>query len=137
MLYSEKLAHIISTPIAAAVIDKMEKAISGKLDNKKMSIYSGHDTNVAPMLSFLNLSSADCVRRKYRNETVVGNCGEPVPFASNVIFELHQNDAAPSSHYVRVKYNGAYYELCEKRQTQCDFNEFKSRVRAQLVDYKK
>jgi len=80
------LAHIVSTPIASSIIDKMEKVIAGKYDDKKLTIYSGHDTNVAPMLSFFNLSSADCVRRKYKNQTVVGNCAEPVPFASNIIW---------------------------------------------------
>jgi hypothetical protein len=92
LLYAGELAKVSSTPLAAAIIDKMEKVLSGKYDNKKMSIYSGHDTNVAPMLTFLNLSSADCVRRKYRNETVNGNCAEPVPFASSIQFELHQRD---------------------------------------------
>jgi hypothetical protein len=64
----------VSTPIAAGVIDKMEKIINGKYDSKKMTIYSGHDTNVAPMLTFLNLTTADCVRRRYKNQTVTGNC---------------------------------------------------------------
>lgn len=53
---------------------------------KKLTIYSGHDTNVAPMLTFLNLTTADCVMKKFRNQTVVGNCAEPVPFASNIQF---------------------------------------------------
>lgn len=78
------MAKVFSTPFAAAIIDNMEKAIAGKLDGKKISIYSGHDTNVAPMLTFLNLTSAECVKRKYKNETVVGNCAEPVPFASSI-----------------------------------------------------
>jgi len=73
------------------------------------------------MLSFFNLSSPDCVRRKYRNETVRGNCGEPVPFASNLLFELHQNDSdslpSAGAYYVRIKYNGQYYQLCERTAT--------------------
>ena len=86
LLYAEELARVASTPIAASIIDKMEKVIAGRYDSKKLTIYSGHDTNVAPMLTFMNLSSADCLRRKWRNETVSGNCGEPVPFASSIQF---------------------------------------------------
>lgn len=67
LLYAGELAKVHSTPLAAAIIDKMEKVIAGKYDAKKLTVYSGHDTNVAPMMTFLNLTSADCVRRKYRN----------------------------------------------------------------------
>lgn len=85
-----------------------------------MTAYSGHDTNVAPMLTFFNLTTADCVRRKYRNETVSGNCAEPVPFASSIQFELHQKDSiedelSASNYYVKIKYNGDYYLLCESK----------------------
>jgi hypothetical protein len=86
LLYAEELARVASTPIAASIVAKMEQVIAGRYDSKKLTIYSGHDTNVAPMLTFMNLSSADCLRRKWRNETVSGNCGEPVPFASSVQF---------------------------------------------------
>jgi hypothetical protein len=69
----------------------MEKVINGKLDQKKLTIFSGHDSNVAPILSFLNLSSSECVKKKYKNQTFSGNCAEPVPFACNILFELHLN----------------------------------------------
>lgn len=73
------------------------------------------------MLSFFNLSSAECVKNKYRNISVKGNCGEPVPFASNLIFELHQRDnndlPTAAAFYVRIKYNGQYYQLCETTST--------------------
>ena len=75
-----------STPLAASIIDKMERVIAGKYDSKKLTVYSGHDTNVAPMLTFMNLTRAECLRKKWRNETVSVNCGEPVPFASSIQF---------------------------------------------------
>ncbi len=113
----------------------------GKEVNKKLSIYSGHDTNVAPMLTFLNITNADCVMKKYRNQTVVGNCAEPVPFASSIQFELHRRDngveGGASAYFVKVKYNGDYYLLCDSNSYECDFNDFASRIRAQLVDFDK
>lgn len=119
LLYAEHLAKVFSTPFAAAIIENMEKAIAGKLDGKKISIYSGHDTNVAPMLTFLNLTTAECVKRKFKNETVVGNCAEPVPFASSIQYELHQRDGEvnAASYFVKIKYNGDYYLLCESKST--------------------
>ena len=56
-----------------------------------MTLISAHDSNVAPMLSFFNLSSAECVKKRFKNESISGNCAQPVPFASNLIFELHEN----------------------------------------------
>ena len=62
----------------------------------------------------------ECVKRKFKNQTVTGNCAEPVPFASNIQFELHRKDSItpdkerdPSSYFVKIKYNGDYYHLCE------------------------
>ncbi len=104
--------------------------IAGNYQDKKLTVYSGHDTNVAPMLSFLNLSNADCVQKKYRNQTVTGNCADPVPFASSIQWELHLRDSTngveldprqAGNYYVRVKYNGEYYKLCETYFTECDY----------------
>ena len=67
LIYTDHLAKVVSTPIIKAVVDNMEKLIEGKLGQRKLTVYSGHDTDVAPMLSFLNLSSAECVQKKYRN----------------------------------------------------------------------
>ncbi len=74
LIYSGQLARIYSTPIASAVIDKMNRVINGTYDDKKLTIFSGHDTNVAPMLTFLNLTTPECVKRKFKNQTVTGNC---------------------------------------------------------------
>ena len=67
LIYTDHLAKVVATPIIKAVVDNMEKLIEGKLGQRKLTVYSGHDTDVAPMLSFLNLSSAECVQKKYRN----------------------------------------------------------------------
>ena len=67
LIYTDHLAKVVATPIITAVVDNMEKLIEGKLGQRKLTVYSGHDSDVAPMLSFLNLSSAECVQKKYRN----------------------------------------------------------------------
>lgn len=65
---------------------------------------------------------------------MTGNCAEVPPFASNIIFELHQNDSAPEKYYVKLRYNGDYYNLCQKNAKECDFEEFSARTKAQFVD---
>jgi len=102
------------------MIDKMDRVVRGEYGQKKLTVFSGHDDNIAPILTFLNLTSAHCVQEKYRNETVKGNCAEPVPFASSLQLEIHVKNIsegsnlkyAPDNYYVRLRYNGDYYHLC-------------------------
>ena len=84
-MYAGEWARVASTPIIKGVVENMRQLINGNF-SKKLTVLSGHDTNVAPLLSFLNITDADCLQRKYRNQTVTGNCAEPVPFASSIQF---------------------------------------------------
>lgn len=43
-------------------------------------------------MSHLNLTSAECIMKQWKNQSYEGNCGEIVPFGSNLIFELHSNE---------------------------------------------
>ncbi len=45
----------------------MEKVIKGNLDNKKLSVLSAHDSNVVPLLVYFNLTSAECLKRQWKN----------------------------------------------------------------------
>ena len=71
------------------------------------------------MLVYYNLTSSDCLKKHYHNHTVTGNCAIPIPFASNLIFELHQSDTNTSDYFVKVRFNGIYYNLCGKNSTEC------------------
>lgn len=72
-------------------------------------MFSGHDTNVAPTLAFLNISSADCIEDKWQNSTKKYlNC-EPGPdFAANIVLEFYTG----SETTVKIAYNGKYVNLC-------------------------
>ncbi len=74
----------------------MENLIKGNLGVKKLSAYSAHDSNVVPLLVYFNLTTAECLKKQFNNETVHGNCAVPVPFASSIFFELHQDDQKAS-----------------------------------------
>jgi hypothetical protein len=53
------------------------------------------------------------MKREFKNETVKGNCAIPIPFASNLLFELHKDEKGEKL-FVKVRYNGEYFNLCEK-----------------------
>ena len=107
LIYSDILGQVFATPLMNHVLMNMDDTIKrGKDQVKRFSVFSGHDTNIVPLLTFLNLTSADCIEKQWKNQTYSGNCAEVVPFASNIIFELHESDNSPGTHYVKVKYNG-------------------------------
>lgn len=75
VLYGGQSGKVFSTPFMSAVLGNMDNvAKKGKEEVKKYSIYSGHDTTIMPMLMFLNLTTPECMSRKWKNETVKENC---------------------------------------------------------------
>ena len=60
------------------------------------------------------MTSADCLRKQFKNQTINENCVDPIPFAGNLFFELYQDDTNPEMFYVKTRYNGVYYKLFGK-----------------------
>lgn len=85
-----------------------------------MTVISCHDTDIAALLTDLNISSSQCVEDLYRKgKTDSLNCQTDVGFASNLVIELHSDDER--TFYVMVRSNGEYVNLCENRSTKCDY----------------
>ena len=106
LTYGGNVAPIFSTPIVSGILNNMKNRVKkGDQQVMKYSIYSGHDTNVMPILNFFNLTSTECLTKKWKNETVTGNCALPPPFAANLIFELHE-DEDTNKYTVKIRYNG-------------------------------
>ena len=120
-LYAGEVAKAINGPYLLVLLENMQLKISNKLGPKKYTSIAIHDLNMIPLLTFYNLTSGECLRKQFKNQTVTENCVDPIPFASNLIFELHQNDSAPSSYIVKVRYNGVYYKIFGKNTTEIDF----------------
>ena len=58
-----------------------------------MTVFSVHDTDIAALLTDLNISSSQCVEDLYRKEkTDAINCQQDVGFAANLVIELHSDD---------------------------------------------
>lgn len=45
----------------------MDNIVNNSTGRIKYSLYGGHDTNVMPILMFFNLTSPECLSRKWKN----------------------------------------------------------------------
>jgi hypothetical protein len=115
----------VSTPLLKKLIKEFDAKILSPTSIKRWTMLSGHDTNVAPTLWFLNLTTAQCIEDKFRNSTKKYlNCEDGPDFASSITFELW-NTTKP---VVKIQYNGKYMKLCERDSTECDYTEWKARI---------
>jgi hypothetical protein len=80
-----------------------------------MTVFLGHDTNISPTLSFLNMSSFNCIEDIWQNKPLGRylNCEDGPGFASNLIVEL-RDDNDQQGPYVSAFYNGKEMNLCER-----------------------
>ena len=68
MIYGGEPSHIFSTPILSGILGNMENRVkNGKNEVKKYSVYSGHDTTIMPILMFFNLTTPECLTKKWKN----------------------------------------------------------------------
>ena len=73
------------------IVSRLENVSSGK-SKDKLTIFSGHDTVIAPVLAALGLYHGD-------------RCAWP-SYASRIVFELYRLKTKPQTHYFRALYNG-------------------------------
>ena len=127
LLYDGNYGRNFSTLLLAAIKDKMDLAKSHKIGEKRWSMFFTKEGTISPLMTTLNLTSTDCLTQRFKNQTVTSlNCMDPPSMSSNLIMELHEDDAF--EHYVRIKYNGEYANLCEKKETRCEYRNFWARL---------
>ena len=98
----------------------------------KWRFLSAHDNDVGPLLLGLNISSAQCVEETYRRGyTDALNCDSNTEYASSIITELHSD--AKGEYYVKIRHNGRYVYLCERKEVACGWEEFRNRLQAQVL----
>ena len=132
---SDEQAAAVCTPLFQKMIANFDRKLKHPNDTVKWSMFSAHDSNVGPALTFLNFSTAICIEDKWKNRDLSKylNCEDGPDFAASLLVELHQDGEQP---FVMVKSNGRYMNLCGRRETKCQYKEWKDRVEAQYVDYK-
>ena len=116
-------------------LQKVLDMFDGRSKNPNQEIrwtaLSGHDLDIIPLFTELNISSSACIEELYRKgQTSAVNCEQFPEFASSIIFELHQDQ---SNFSVRVRVDGKYMNLCEKKSPECSYQEWKDRVKRNLA----
>jgi hypothetical protein len=127
-----KFARVMATPSLRMLRQKLDSVVLNKTTNR-LTFISCHSSNLWPIMTTFNLTSAECLTQKWNGDPVTAiNCVLPPHFAANLFVELHEESG---SNYVRVKYNGQYVYLCESRQTKCEYNNFVSRLKNLETDF--
>lgn len=128
-----KFANTMITPTLRMLRAAFDRAV-GKTSNRRFTSIHGHASNIFPLLSQLNLTSPDCITEKYYGSSVTSlNCVEPPHFAASIIFELHEDDSF--EHFVKIRYNGDYVYLCDRKDTKCLYEEFNARIKKLEVNF--
>lgn len=137
MIHSGTYTRIISTPLFTKILETFDGAVAQK--SGKLTVFSGHDTNISPTLSFLELSSYQCIEDAWQGEPLDKylNCEVGPAFAANVIVELWAQEPGHTGAYVKVKYNGKEANICGRRQKTCEYTEWRKWVASKFVDYER
>jgi lysosomal acid phosphatase len=130
------LAKALNTNPLKRIMADFDDRISNPNKALKWTFISCHDTDITSMLQGLNISNAQCIEDLYRKgKTTALNCDPNQEYASSIIFELHSTDA--KTFYVRVRHDGNYVNLCEKKDVQCEYQQWRSRMQKRIVDANK
>ena len=96
------------------------KKVKNESMDSKWTTISTFEGDLISVMNNLNISSASCIEEMYRKgSTEALNCEGSTPFASNILFELYSDNQ--QDFYVKVRKNGKYVNLCDKKQTACDY----------------
>lgn len=73
---------------------RMELARMHRYGDRKWSMFFPKEGTLTPLLTILNLTSTNCLTQRWKNQTVTDlNCMEPPTFSTNMLVELHEDDA--------------------------------------------
>lgn len=70
LVYSGTFSAALSTPLFEKIISDFDYKLSHPNSHKKWTMFSGHDTNVAPTTTFLNITNATCIEDKWEKKDV-------------------------------------------------------------------
>lgn len=125
------------TPFFNEVLESLSLKVTGKTKKLKWKMYSAHDTIMTIIMGALNLTNYQCLEDKIiTGQSTSLNCETVPEFAANLIIELHREKESEEK-YVKVRYNGNYVYLCEKKKNKCSYDEFILRLKNYLVDFDK
>lgn len=131
---SNDLSKAINTGKLTKILADFDDRIAHPSEKSlKWTFLSAHDTDATCMMNDLNISSAQCVEDLYRTgQTEALNCSPAQEYATSLIYELHSEDG--KEFVVRIRQDGEYVYLCERKEISCGYEEWRGRVKKLLVD---
>lgn len=96
-------AKIMITPSLRMLRQRLESVVKNQTTNR-LTFISCHSSNLWPLLTQLNLTSAECLNQRWNGDPITSiNCVLPPDYAANLLFELHDENGVTM---VRIRYNG-------------------------------
>ena len=148
---TDDLVKLFTTEMTKNFISIAQDVISGKQQDLKLLMYSGHDSNVLPFMMAYNLTSSDCLWdiyvKKYKPKTSeeylspkVGDdpvCEMAPDFASTFIWELNKN-SDDNLFYIRTLFDGRAVSFCPDGkevvgEKYCPFDDFVAHANQYLI----
>ncbi|KRX04095.1 hypothetical protein PPERSA_08310 [Pseudocohnilembus persalinus] len=130
-----EVLDIVNSGVMNLLIQNFDSVVKKTNGKYKWTMLSAHDSNLSNYLPAFNLTSSKCLKQIYETgKTKSLNCNDSPPFAANLFIELYENDENTNQnenyndYYVKIQYDGEYQYMCEKKQTQCNYAEFRERI---------
>ena len=107
-------------------MDSINDWVSGNRD-KKLFVFSGHDTGLFGLLQALNISTYQCYEKIIRGQANDDYLCPPMAFASNFVVEIFKETSGNYS--ARLAFNDKYYDVCngnfiDKASFRCNVDSF-------------
>ena len=88
---TEEQIRFISTPPFKEILQQFSGKVN-KRTNRKMTIYSAHDTTLGLLMTAFNLTSFECIYNNFLFKNQTENCEMFPGYAASLILELFKKD---------------------------------------------
>ena len=115
----EEYRSVYLNKMVSLIRQTLKDKAEGKLEDLKILILSGHDSNVAAFLDIFRPKNYECLAKEFEkkyssadkpSDASNDGCIESINFTANVIMELHK-DTETGQHEVRFLYNNNRIKL--------------------------
>ena len=126
------ISRFYATPFFREIIETFDQKLRNP-SSLKWKMYSAHDWTIGAFTPALNITDYKCAEEVIRTgKSNALNCATYPDFATSLLLELHQEQSA---YFIKIKYNGNYINLCERKEQKCIYSEFRHRLSDFLVDF--
>lgn len=105
------LGRFFNTKLLKRLITRFDQIIEGKKPDLKYMLFSGHDTNIFPILLRYGLTSRSCLLKGLITGRREPSCRPAPRFASSFLWELSKG--SDGKFYIKSFYDGVAFDFCD------------------------